>query len=154
MSRCGWLARQVGWWTLLECLMLVGPPSLIQAQIKIYEGIGRPKALLHLLAGDQFAGASQKQGEDLERLFLKSDLAAVSAQFSGFEVDLIGPKTQQACWSYGLLHRNPCLSLLWLGNLFQINVNGLLALNLTRIWGFPNLISVALVSPHFQLSIS
>ena len=43
----------------------------IQAEIKIYEGIGGPYPLLQLLAGHQSSRVIQEQSEDLERLFLK-----------------------------------------------------------------------------------
>jgi len=80
MSRCGWFARQVGWWTLLECMMLVGPPSLVHAQIKIEVpepgGAGLPIAISPLKSLDS-EGGGRRLGEEF------ADIIARDLDLSG-----------------------------------------------------------------------
>jgi TolB protein len=66
MSRRGWFGRQVGWWALLGFMVLVGPWSLVHAQIRIEVpepgGAGLPIAISPLknLTGER----EQRLGEE------------------------------------------------------------------------------------------
>src|SRR5207249_11573209 len=80
MSGCGRYARQVGWWTLLDCLMLVGPPSLVHAQTKIEVpeagGAGLPIAISPLKSLDS-EGGGRRLGEEF------ADIIARDLDLSG-----------------------------------------------------------------------
>ena len=59
----------------------------VEAVVEVDEGVGGPELLLQLFAGDDFSGALEQQGEDLERLALQAELDSALAQFACAEVE-------------------------------------------------------------------
>ena len=57
--------------------------------VEVDEGVGRPETIANLVAGDDFAGFFEQQGEDLERLVLQLDAEAVLAKFTGAQVEFV-----------------------------------------------------------------
>jgi hypothetical protein len=77
---------------------------LVQAAIEVHERMRRPKLLAQLFAGHHFPGMFQKEGEDLERLFLQFNAHAVLAQLGGAKVYFKDPKTPGSEGTLGRSH--------------------------------------------------
>jgi len=65
----------------------------VEALVEIGEGARRPKLLAELLAGDDFAGMSDEEGEDLKGLFLQLHLDAVLVELTGPRIQNEGSET-------------------------------------------------------------
>lgn len=59
----------------------------VQSVVELDEGVGGPKSLTNLFSGNQFAGALEQHGEDLERLFLQPDSQSVFGQDELFKIN-------------------------------------------------------------------
>jgi len=62
--------------------------SVVEAVLKIDEGIGRPQALLKFVPRNNVTPAFKQYLEDVERLVLKLDPDAVFAQFACAQIQL------------------------------------------------------------------
>lgn len=68
----------------------------IQASIEVDEGSLGPQASHEFLAADDFPGALQQRGEDLQRLLLDADTQAEFAHLTAREVYFEGPEPYNA----------------------------------------------------------
>jgi hypothetical protein len=80
----------------------------IQPVVKVDEGVDRPEPSPQFLSMDNFSGSLQQHCQELERLVLELDLAAIPAKFRCGQVGLEYSKTDVlAIWGgdWGLWHR-------------------------------------------------
>src|SRR3954454_17790439 len=61
--------------------------GLVQTALEINEGVFRPELPAEFVPGYHFAGALQQKDQRLERLFLKIDSRALTAQLAGAGID-------------------------------------------------------------------
>ena len=75
--------------------------------VEIDKRVGRPQTGSKFLAGDDFTRPLQQKGDDLERLFLKSYLGPVAAQFASPQIDLKDSEAYNLRRTVGLVHVEP-----------------------------------------------
>jgi hypothetical protein len=61
----------------------------VEAQLRIHQGVFRPKLALQLLACQQLARSGYQQSQNLKGLLLQIDLDPALTQFSGSEIDFV-----------------------------------------------------------------
>src|SRR3954465_7582504 len=61
----------------------------VEAVIEVHESVGGPEALAQILPGDHFASPFKQRDEDLERLLLQTDFAALAEEFAGANVGFV-----------------------------------------------------------------
>jgi hypothetical protein len=73
---------------------------IVDTLIEFDKGIGRPKALLKFLSGDELAGFFQKNQQHRKRLILKLNADAMLAQLPRAGVELEDPEPHRVvrCW--------------------------------------------------------
>jgi len=88
---------------VVECLtqLLNGG---VEAVLEINEGVLRPEAFAEVVAGDDFAGAFQQDGQNFDRLAVEVELVAELEEFAGLGIELKGPKADPLTCCGGQRH--------------------------------------------------
>ena len=81
--------------------------GIIQPVVEVSEGVGRPQFLSQLLSRHHLTGTLQQTNENLERLILKLDLAAVLAELTRPQISFKGPKLCNPPRGNWLFHGSP-----------------------------------------------